>query len=90
MWCIVGFSPSLALPLSPGTIMVRGENGENETVVAEEGETVTLTCSLQQKNTSNPVQYIWSREDGESLPGGAQVSIGECVCVFGVEQIVLS
>ena len=59
--------------------MVRGENGENATVEAEEGETVTLTCSLQQQNTSNPVQYTWSREGGESLPDGAEVVNGECV-----------
>ena len=44
-----------------------GEGAVNATLETTSGDTVTLTCSLDQVG-NDPVTFTWSRQDGRALP----------------------
>ena len=44
-----------------------GEGAVNATLEATSGDTVTLTCSLDQVG-NDTVTFSWSRQDGRALP----------------------
>jgi hypothetical protein len=56
-----------------GSVRVGGGDEEvNGTLETTEGETVTLTCSLEQREgDSSAVAISWSRQDGRKLPQGS-------------------
>ena len=59
-----------------------GEDAVNNTLLTTSGETVTLTCSLEQldgDDDDNPVTFTWARQDGRPLPEGSSQNEGEVI-----------
>ena len=53
-----------------------GEGAVNDTLETTSGDTVTLTCSLDQVD-NDPVTFTWARQDGRPLPEGSTQADGE-------------
>jgi hypothetical protein len=53
-----------------------GEGAVNDTLQTTSGDTVTLTCSLDQVD-SDPMTFTWTRQDGRPLPEGSTQANGE-------------
>ena len=56
-----------------------GDESVNDTLETTSGETVTLTCSLEQLDDGdgNPITFTWARQDGRPLPDGSSQNDGE-------------
>ena len=64
-------------PPTPGMVMIGGGEGAvNDTLETTSGDTVTLTCSLDQVD-NDPVTFTWARQDGRPLPEGSTQANGE-------------
>ena len=64
-------------PPTPGMVMIGGGEGAvNDTLETTSGDTVTLTCSLDQVD-NDPVTFTWARQDGRPLPEGSTQADGE-------------
>ena len=70
-------------PLCPGMIMIGGgDEAVNDTLETTSGETVTLTCSLEQlddDDEDDPITFTWARQDGRPLPDGSSQNDGEVI-----------
>ncbi|CAI8025147.1 Titin [Geodia barretti] len=59
-----------------GMVMVGGGEGAvDDTLETTSGDTVTLTCSLDQVE-NDPVTFTWARQDGRPLPEGSTQADG--------------
>ena len=55
-----------------------GDEAVNDTLETTSGETVTLTCSLEQLDGDDTtVTFTWTRQDGRPLPDGSSQNKGE-------------
>ena len=57
-----------------------GDEAVNDTLETTSGETVTLTCSLDQLDDDDTtVNFTWARLDGRPLPDGSSQNDGEVI-----------
>ena len=57
-----------------------GEDAVQNTLDTTSGETVTLTCSLEQLDGDDTtVTFTWTRQDGRPLPNGSSQNKGEVI-----------
>ena len=62
---------------NPGMVMIGGGEGAvNATLETTSGDTVTLTCSLDQLG-NDTLTFTWSRQGGRALPHGSDTNNGE-------------